>query len=143
MPGQWWRLCDGRNDGYAAIVCLRVAAGCLNGSRMPDILMPTVAASSRTFELALPDLALARGGLVRQHRSRGWWWSREGDTPDNPLKDIPTVLVVHALTGSAQAGGPDGWWEPMIGSGRALDPAAYRILCFNNLGSCYGSSGPG
>jgi len=53
------------------------------------------------------------------------------------------VLLVHALTGSAQAGGPDGWWEPMLGPGRAIDPAHYRILCLNNLGSCYGSSGPG
>ena len=110
---------------------------------MPAILMPTVVASPRTFELALPDLALARGGLVRQHRTRGWWWSREGDTPEAPQKDLPTILLVHALTGSAQAGGPGGWWEPVIGPGRALDPASYRILCFNNLGSCYGSSGPG
>ena len=105
--------------------------------------MPTVAASPRTFELALPDLALARGGVVRSHRARGWWWSREGDTPDAPRSDVPTVLLVHALTGSAKAGGEGGWWEPVIGSGRALDPDQYRIICFNNLGSCYGSSGPG
>jgi len=105
--------------------------------------MPTVAASPRTFELALPDLALVRGGVVRSHRARGWWWSREGDTPDSPRSDVPTVLLVHALTGSAKAGGEGGWWEPVIGPGRALDPDRYRILCFNNLGSCYGSSGPG
>jgi homoserine O-acetyltransferase len=110
---------------------------------MPSILMPTVVASPRIFELALPDLALARGGVVRQHRTRGWWWSRVGDTPETPQEDVPTVLLVHALTGSAQAGGPEGWWEPLIGPGRPLDPAQYRILCFNNLGSCYGSSGPG
>ena len=110
---------------------------------MPAILMPTVAALPRTFDLALPDLGLVHGGVVCQHRARGWWWSREGDTPEALLPDVPTVLLVHALTGSAQAGGPDGWWDPLIGPGRALDPAAYRILCFNNLGSCYGSSGPG
>ena len=110
---------------------------------MPAIVMPTVAASPRIFELALPDLALARGGVVSQHHARGWWWSREGDTPEAPQPGVPTVLLVHALTGSAQAGGPDGWWEPLIGAGRALDPAHYRVLCFNNLGSCYGSSGPG
>jgi homoserine O-acetyltransferase len=110
---------------------------------MPSILMPTVAALPCSFDLALPDLALAQGGVVRSHRARGWWWSREGDTPEKPQKDVPTVLLVHALTGSAQAGGPDGWWEPMLGPGRAIDPAHYRILCLNNLGSCYGSSGPG
>jgi homoserine O-acetyltransferase len=35
---------------------------------------------------------------------------------------IPTVLVVHALTGDAGAGGDDGWWSPLIGPGRAIDP---------------------
>lgn len=110
---------------------------------MPAMLIPTVAAPPRSFDLDLPDLALARGGVVRSHRSRGWWWSREGDTPAAPRPEVPTVLLVHALTGSAQAGGPDGWWEPLLGPGRVIDPAHYRILCFNNLGSCYGSSGPG
>lgn len=110
---------------------------------MPAIVMPTVAALPHTFDLALPDLALARGGVVRSHRARGWWWSREGDLPATPQPGVPTVLLVHALTGSAQAGGKDGWWEPLIGPGRALDPAHHRILCLNNLGSCYGSSGPG
>jgi homoserine O-acetyltransferase len=105
--------------------------------------MPTVAALPRIFELALPDLPLTRGGIVRQHRSAGWWWSREGDTPESLQADVPTVLLVHALTGSAQAGGPGGWWEPLIGPGKPLDPAQYRLICFNNLGSCYGSSGPG
>jgi len=105
--------------------------------------MPTVAASPRTFDLSLPDLALTRGGVVKSHRARGWWWSREGDTPDAPRSDVPTVLLVHALTGSAQAGGEGGWWDPVIGPGRALDPDRYRLVCFNNLGSCYGSSGPG
>lgn len=60
-----------------------------------------------------------------------------------PLDDaVPTVLVVHALTGDARAGGPGGFWEPVIGVGRALDPSRVRVLCFNLLGSCYGTSGP-
>jgi homoserine O-acetyltransferase/O-succinyltransferase len=55
---------------------------------------------------------------------------------------VPTVLLVHALTGDARVGGPGGWWEPLVGPGRAFDPARVRVLCFANLGSCYGSSGP-
>jgi len=51
-------------------------------------------------------------------------------------------VVVHALTGDARAAGPEGWWAPLIGPGRALDPSQVRVLCANNLGSCYGSSGP-
>ncbi|AEI65255.1 alpha/beta fold hydrolase [Corallococcus macrosporus] len=55
---------------------------------------------------------------------------------------VPTVLLVHALTGDMRAGGKGGWWEPLIGPRRALDPSRLRLLCFNNLGSCYGTSGP-
>ncbi|HVK71889.1 MAG TPA: alpha/beta fold hydrolase [Kofleriaceae bacterium] len=56
---------------------------------------------------------------------------------------VPTVVVVHALTGDARAGGAGGWWEPLIGPGLPIDPSEARVLCFNLLGSCYGTSGPG
>jgi homoserine O-acetyltransferase len=102
-----------------------------------------VSASPQPFILVLPDLALERGGTVRRHRAAVWWWSRHGDLPVNPLGDVPTVVLVHALTGGAKAGGPGGWWEPLIGPGRAIDPNHYRVICFNNLGSFYGSSAPG
>jgi homoserine O-acetyltransferase len=50
------------------------------------------------------------------------------------------VLVVHALTGSADAAGD--WWEPLIGAGRALDTDERQVICLNLLGSCYGTTGP-
>nr|WP_225937926.1 alpha/beta fold hydrolase [Myxococcus sp. RHSTA-1-4] len=62
--------------------------------------------------------------------------------PAHAAPSVPTVLVVHALTGDMRAGGEGGWWEPVIGPGRALDPTRVRLLCFNNLGSCYGTTGP-
>ncbi len=59
------------------------------------------------------------------------------------------VLVCHALTGNAHAGGfasadprTAGWWEPLIGPGRGLDTTRYFVLCSNFLGSCYGTTGP-
>lgn len=88
-------------------------------------------AAPREFDLCLPDLPLTNGGVVTQHRAHGWSWGPEG---------APVVLLVHALTGSARA---DEWWGPMVGPGRPLDPTRFRLLCFNNLGGCYGSSGPG
>lgn len=102
-----------------------------------------VPAAPTSFLLSLPDLPLARGGVVRRQRAAAWWWSRDGDEPRCPRPDVPTVLLVHALTGGPRAGGPDGWWEPLIGPGRALDPERYRLICCNNLGSFYGSSAPG
>ena len=59
---------------------------------------------------------------------------------DGPGPDAPQILVIHALTGSADAAGD--WWEPVIGPGRALDTDRYGVLCANLLGGRYGSTGP-
>ncbi|HET9035336.1 MAG TPA: alpha/beta fold hydrolase [Myxococcaceae bacterium] len=130
----------------------------------------SAAASPRLFDLRLPPLSLLDGATVDPHHARVQWWGPETDLPvldrlgtrvspetagpvsrSAPLRagtgpgldhSVPTRLVVHALTGDARAAGPGGWWAPLIGPGRALDPAEVRVLCVNNLGSCYGSSGP-
>ena len=59
------------------------------------------------------------------------------------------ILVCHALTGDSHAAGPsgtgqrtDGWWNDLIGPGRALDTDRYFIVCANSLGGCQGSTGP-
>jgi homoserine O-acetyltransferase/O-succinyltransferase len=57
------------------------------------------------------------------------------------------VLVCHALSGSAHAGGLDtaghaGWWDDCVGPGKAFDTDRFFVICSNVLGSCYGSSGP-
>jgi homoserine O-acetyltransferase len=59
---------------------------------------------------------------------------------DGPGPDAPQVLVIHALTGSADAAGD--WWAPVIGAGRALDTDRVGVLCANLLGGRYGSTGP-
>ncbi len=57
-----------------------------------------------------------------------------------PPGEAPQVVVVHALTGSADAAGD--WWEPLIGPGRALDTDRFGVLGANLLGSRYGTTGP-
>ena len=58
------------------------------------------------------------------------------------------VLVLHALTGDAHAAGfhegdtNPGWWDDMIGPGRAFDTDRYFVICSNVLGGCKGSTGP-
>jgi homoserine O-acetyltransferase/O-succinyltransferase len=59
---------------------------------------------------------------------------------DGPGAGAPQILVVHALTGSADAAGD--WWEPLIGPGRALDTDRYGVLAANLLGGRYGTTGP-
>ena len=55
-------------------------------------------------------------------------------------RSAPQVLVIHALTGSADAAGD--WWEPLIGPGRALDTDRIGVVSANLLGSRYGTTGP-
>jgi homoserine O-acetyltransferase len=57
-----------------------------------------------------------------------------------PPGTAPQVLVVHALTGSADAAGD--WWAPLIGEGRAFDTRRVGVLCANLLGGRYGTTGP-
>ncbi|TVQ90737.1 MAG: alpha/beta fold hydrolase [Deltaproteobacteria bacterium] len=77
--------------------------------------------------------------VQRDPRALSDLWARRAPTLD---PEVPTIVLVHALTGDARAGGPGGWWEPLIGPGRPLDPTRTRLLCINNLGSCYGTFGP-
>lgn len=59
------------------------------------------------------------------------------------------MLVLHALTGDSHAAGPagpghptPGWWDDLIGPGRALDTDRWFIVAPNVLGGCQGSTGP-
>jgi homoserine O-acetyltransferase/O-succinyltransferase len=60
------------------------------------------------------------------------------------------VLVCHALNASHHVAGryadqPDnvGWWDNMIGPGKPLDTRRFFVVGVNNLGGCFGSTGPG
>ena len=59
------------------------------------------------------------------------------------------VLVLHALNASHHLAGlyagqdkSDGWWDNMIGPGKPVDTNRFFVIGVNNLGSCFGSTGP-
>lgn len=66
----------------------------------------------------------------------------------NEAKDN-AILVLHALTGDAHAAGKHfeqdtkvGWWDDMIGPGKAFDTDKYFVVASNMLGGCSGTTGP-
>ena len=59
------------------------------------------------------------------------------------------VLVCHALNASHHVAGlyagqpkSEGWWDNMIGPGKPVDTDRFFVVGINNLGSCFGSTGP-
>ena len=59
------------------------------------------------------------------------------------------VLICHALNASHHVAGAyegqeksEGWWDNMIGPGKSLDTHRFFVIGVNNLGSCFGSTGP-
>ena len=66
----------------------------------------------------------------------------------NPARDN-AVLVCHALSGDHHCAGihslndrKPGWWNNLIGPGKAVDTNKFFVLCANVIGGCQGSSGP-
>jgi homoserine O-acetyltransferase len=65
----------------------------------------------------------------------------------NEKKDN-VIVITHALTGSHHAAGTyegdnkPGWWDGLIGPGKAVDTDRFFVICTNVIGSCFGSTGP-
>ncbi|MFB7781807.1 homoserine O-acetyltransferase [Streptomyces vinaceus] len=88
-------------------------------------------------------LELEAGGVLPGVRLAFETWGRLAPDRSN------AVLVLHALTGDshvAGAAGPGhptaGWWEALVGPGRALDTDRWFVVAPNVLGGCQGSTGP-
>ena len=95
---------------------------------------------SMHFEAALP---LRSGASVRAYDLSYETYGTLNADKSN------AVLICHALNASHHVAGvyadqPKnlGWWDNMIGPGKSLDTDSFFVIGVNNLGSCFGSTGP-
>ena len=58
------------------------------------------------------------------------------------LEDGPVALVCHGGFSPYQAAGPGGYWDGLIGPGKAIESESYRVLCPNDLGAMFGTTAP-
>lgn len=86
-------------------------------------------------------LRLYRGGVVDRPVIAYETWGNLNDARDNAIL-LFTGLSPSAHAASSAADPRPGWWEPMIGDGKAIDTRRFFVICINSLGSPYGSSGP-
>ena len=93
-----------------------------------------------SFSQALP---LQGGGSLRDyHLSYETYGSLNAERSN-------AVLICHALNASHHVAGSyagqaksEGWWDNMIGPGKPVDTNRFFVIGVNNLGSCFGSTGP-
>ena len=98
---------------------------------------------SLTLELPEGGFRLRTGGVLK-HIDVAY----EECGAIRPARDN-VIFICHALTGDAHVAGirpgetkPSGWWEGMVGPGRAINTRRYHVVCANVLGGCSGTTGP-
>ena len=104
-------------------------------------------ATPQTMHFEEP-LALSSGASLRAYNLSFETYGRLNAERSN------AVLVCHALNASHHVAGvylnaqgqvqprSEGWWDSMIGPGKPLDTHRFFVIGVNNLGSCFGSTGP-
>jgi homoserine O-acetyltransferase/O-succinyltransferase len=104
---------------------------------------PGMPAGRRQFLRLARPLALEGGGTLHDVHIAYETWGTLDATASN------AVLVCHAWTGDSHVTGPagdghptGGWWDGVVGPGRAIDTDRYFVVCVNTIGGCQGSTGP-
>jgi homoserine O-acetyltransferase len=81
----------------------------------------------------VPEYTLECGDVLTKVPVAYKTWGRLNEAGDN------VMVICHALSGSADVAD---WWGPLIGPGKAFDTSRFFVVCFNTLGSPYGSASP-
>jgi homoserine O-acetyltransferase len=102
----------------------------------------TLIATPRSMQFDAP-LALQSGASIRSYALAYETYGTLNAERSN------AVLICHALNASHHVAGvyagqekSEGWWDTMIGPGKPVDTDRFFVIGVNNLGSCFGSTGP-
>ena len=102
----------------------------------------TLIATPQTLHFDAP-LALQSGAVLRDYDLAFETYGSLNANRSN------AVLICHALNASHHVAGvyagkehSEGWWDNMIGPGKPVDTNRFFVIGVNNLGSCFGSTGP-
>ena len=108
---------------------------------MPGFFMSFLA-TAQSMHFAQP-LVLQSGAAIRDYQLAFETYGELNADKSN------AVLVCHALNASHHVAGvyegqakSEGWWDNMIGPGKPVDTNRFFVIGINNLGSCFGSTGP-
>ena len=85
---------------------------------------------------------MRRGGRLKEVTLAYETWGKLSAKADNAIL-IFTGLSPSAHAASSKQDPSPGWWEYMVGPGKAIDTDHFFVVCVNSLGGCYGSTGPG
>ena len=102
--------------------------------------------TAATRQITLASLAadgfhMWRGGRLSELTLAYETWGELSATADNAII-IFTGLSPSAHAASSPEDPTPGWWEYMIGPGKAIDTDRFFVVCANSLGGCHGSTGP-
>lgn len=113
----------------------------LHPSRTHRGVTPATRFATLIGDYGTGDFVLKRGGRLSEVTIAYESWGSLAANKDNAIL-IFTGLSASAHAASSEGNAEPGWWEFMIGSGKAIDTDRFFVICVNSLGGCYGSTGP-
>ncbi|MCP4429944.1 MAG: homoserine O-acetyltransferase [Gammaproteobacteria bacterium] len=91
--------------------------------------------------LGAEGFPMYKGGRLAEVTLAYECWGELSSKADNAIL-IFTGLSPSAHATSSELDSSPGWWEYMVGPGKAIDSNRFYVVCVNSLGGCHGSTGP-
>ena len=89
-------------------------------------------------------LSLQSGATIRDYDLVYETYGRLNPQHSNAVLICHALNASHHVAGRYSGSGDDeiGWWDNMVGPGKPIDTDRFFVIGVNNLGSCFGSTGP-